>query len=652
EARFPGKTTSFQRWAERLAEHARTPASGEELAFWTQQPWAEVRPLPRDLAGEDRSVAASETLDWTLGAQETESLLQRVPQAYHTQINDVLLTALAQAMADWTGARTLFVDLEGHGREELFEGVDLSRTVGWFTTIFPVVLRLDEGGPGEALKGIKEQLRRIPDRGIGYGLLRYLREDEPRERLAALPAAEVSVNYLGQLDATLAEAPLFRPASESSGPSQDPRSARPHLLDVSGIIVGGRLRLSVTFGTAAHRRATVESLLARLGERLRALIAHCLEPAAGGYTPSDFSLAKLDQASLDRLLGDGRGAEDLYGLTPMQQGMLFHALRDPRSGVYVEQLTCAIDHSLDVEVFEQAWRRVVEHHAVLRSTFHWEGVAEPVQVVRRRVELPFVIEDWQALPAAAQRARLAAYLEADRERGFALDRAPLMRLWLARTAASTHQLVWTHHHLLIDGWSLPLLFKDVLTTYEALRRGEAPNLAPVRPYRDYLAWLDRQDPTKAEAFWRHTLRGFTEPTSPGIEQSTGQRGGRDLEVHLSESVTATLGAVARHHHLTLNTLVQGAWALLLSRYSGSRDVVFGATVSGRPVDLEGSEAMVGLFINTLPVRAELPEGGALAPWLSTLQDQQVEARQHQHTPLTSVQGWSEIPRGQALFDTL
>ncbi|MEO5731503.1 MAG: amino acid adenylation domain-containing protein, partial [Byssovorax sp.] len=346
------------------------------------------------------------------------------------------------------------------------------------------------------------------------------------------------------------------------------------------------------------------------------------------------------------------GVEDLYRLSPMQQGMLFHALRDPGSGVYVEQLGCAIDGALDVEVFERAWQAVVAHHGVLRSSFHAEGLEEPVQVVHRHVALPFTVEDWRALADEEQRARLEAYLVADRERGFTLAEAPLMRLWLARTAEATHQLVWSNHHLLADGWSLPLLFKAVLTAYEALHRGEAPRLSPARPYREHIAWLERQDLAAAEAFWRRQLQGFTEPTSLGIERITGHRGGHAIEAHLPEAITATLGALGRRHRLTLNTLLQGAWAILLSRYSGERDVVFGATASGRPADLDGVESMVGLFINTLPVRAKLPREGALLPWLEGLQAQQVEVRQYEHSPLWSVQGWSEVPRGRALFETL
>ncbi len=255
------------------------------------------------------------------------------------------------------------------------------------------------------------------------------------------------------------------------------------------------------------------------------LIAHCLDSRRRGGFTAIVGLhpggAPEQGAPRSAAVGDGRGVEDAYRLAPMQQGMLFHALRDTGSGVYVEQLACAIDGPLDEAAFEQAWQQVVARHGVLRTSFHWQGLEEPVQVVHRRVELPFVQEDWRGLSDAEQRARLQAHLLADQQRGFDLERAPLMRLWLARRAEATHELVWSFHHIVADGWSLPLIFKDVLSTYEALRRGEAARFEPVQPYRAYVAWLARQDLAQAESFWRGQLAGFTEPTALGIERRDG-----------------------------------------------------------------------------------------------------------------------------------
>ncbi len=235
---------------------------------------------------------------------ETRALLQEVPEAYHTQINDVLLTALAQAFAAWTGSRSLLIDLEGHGREAILEEVDLSRTVGWFTTLFPVLLELPEvGGCGEALKAIKEQLRRIPNRGIGYGLLRYCSQDaEVSAQLQSFPHAEVSFNYLGQFDTVLSPASPFEVTREASGPVRSQRGKRSHLLAVKGMVRNGQLQMDWRYSEKRHRRATVEALAQAFITALRSLISHCQSPEAGGYTPSDFRKVNLDQTELDRLV--------------------------------------------------------------------------------------------------------------------------------------------------------------------------------------------------------------------------------------------------------------------------------------------------------------------------------------------------------------
>ncbi|WNG36527.1 amino acid adenylation domain-containing protein [Archangium violaceum] len=297
--RLPPKTTSFQAWARGLSEHARSGALEAERSWWLERPWARVSRLPVELPGGENTEALARSVSLSLTAEETRALLQDVPRAYHTQINDALLTALAQGVGRWAGNSLVLVDVEGHGREELLAGLDASRTVGWFTTFFPALLEVPEvGGPGEALRAVKEQLRAVPSKGMGYGLLRHLGKDS---RLAALPSAEVSFNYLGQVDGALSGNGMLALAPEGMGPQRGPRTRRPYLLDVVGAVVGGRLQMTWTYGEALHRRETVEKLAADFLERLRALIAHCQSPEAGGHTPSDFPLAKVKQTQLDKL---------------------------------------------------------------------------------------------------------------------------------------------------------------------------------------------------------------------------------------------------------------------------------------------------------------------------------------------------------------
>ena len=351
--------------------------------------------------------------------------------------------------------------------------------------------------------------------------------------------------------------------------------------------------------------------------------------------------------------------EDIYKLSPMQQGMLFHTLYAPESGVYREQTSCSLKGNLNVSAFQQAWGQVVQRHPILRTAFYWEELSEPLQVVQRQVELSWEQRDWRGLSSLEQQGRLEAFLEADRARGFDLGQAPLMRCALLREAEDAYRFVLGFHHLLFDGWSLSLLLKEVLAFYEAYCRGRELRLESPRPYGDYIVWLQQQDLAQAEGFWREALRGMTAPTPLPIGRSEGARlesryAEQELRVSaaLTAQLTAQLQGLARAHRLTLNTLVQGAWAVLLSRYSGEEEVVFGATVSGRSAELVGVEAMVGLFINTLPVRVEVPSQTSLLPWLQQLQERQVEREQYTYSPLVAIQGWSEVPRGVPLFESI
>jgi non-ribosomal peptide synthase protein (TIGR01720 family) len=300
---LPAKTTSFKEWADRLVQHARSGALDPELSYWLAEARTEIRRLPVDFPGGANTTASTATLAVDLDEEETRALLQDVPKAYQTQINEALLTAVAQAFAEWNGQGLCLVDLEGHGREELFEDLDVSRTVGWFTALYPVLLDVRSAlDVASALKGVKEQLRSIPHRGVGYGLLLYLHSDtEVRERLRRLAPAEVSFNFMGQLDQGVASSSPFALARESMGAPQSPAARRTHLIEIDGRVLDGRLRLEWSFSRNVHRSDTVERLAQRFLKALRTLIAHCLSPEAGGYTPSDFPLMDFSQDELDEL---------------------------------------------------------------------------------------------------------------------------------------------------------------------------------------------------------------------------------------------------------------------------------------------------------------------------------------------------------------
>ncbi len=349
--------------------------------------------------------------------------------------------------------------------------------------------------------------------------------------------------------------------------------------------------------------------------------------------------------------------EDLYPLSPMQQGMLFHSLYSPDSSVYFEQSLFTVKGDLDVRAFADAWERVVQRHSILRTAFLWEDLERPVQAVYREVDLSVRKYDWRDLAPNEREDRLQSFIEADRNQGFLLSHAPLMRLALFRFADEEHKFLLSRHHLLLDRWSRALLLKDFFSIYDALSQGRQPSLDNPIPYGNYVAWLNQQDKGAAEDFWRASLAGFTEPTSFGLERKSDRvvkegKSYADRRIRLSEAATEKLKDFARRHRLTLNTLAQAAWALLLSHYSGEDDVVFGVTVAGRPATLAGVESMVGLFINTLPLRAHVPARMPLLSWLKELQAQQSELQQYEYSSLLDIQGWSEVPRGVSLFESI
>jgi amino acid adenylation domain-containing protein len=366
----------------------------------------------------------------------------------------------------------------------------------------------------------------------------------------------------------------------------------------------------------------------------------------------------IDLDAVARAFADHGGIEDLYPLTPMQEGMLFHSLADPEAGHYVEQFVCRLRGQCDASAIQAAWNHLVARHPALRSTINWIDFDRPCQIVHRRSDSTLEYQDWRGLTSAEQDERLVVYLGADRRRGFVPSQPPLSRLTLLRLGQDIHQLIWSVHHAVIDGWCLSVLLHEFLDIDESLRRGREPALRPVRPFRDYVAWLREQDDANAEGYWRQALRGVTSVTPLGMEAVSARRRGSarepidERQIMLSADKTAVLQSVARSRRLTLSTLINGAWALLLSRYSGQSDVLFGLTVSGRPPELAGVESMVGMFINTLPLRVLVPEDAHIIPWLHELQSTMVELRRFEAIPLSRIQAWSEVPAGMPLFESI
>ncbi|GCE27608.1 hypothetical protein KDA_30920 [Dictyobacter alpinus] len=354
-----------------------------------------------------------------------------------------------------------------------------------------------------------------------------------------------------------------------------------------------------------------------------------------------------------------KNVEDLYPLAPMQQAMLAHALYAPDSRVSFEQACELLKGELQLPAFMQAWQQVIQRHSILRTAIISKVVDEPLQLVRQQVPLPLQHVDWRQQAAEEQEHALKALLQADQAQGFELDKAPLLRLYLAQIADDAYYFVWSFHHIILDGWSKDIILNDFLRYYRAAVHHQDIQIERVRPYRDYIAWLQQQDSEKAREAWQQELQGFTLPTPlpmmPPAARQTGSEKHEERRLCCSIETTAALNALAQKSQVTLNVLIQGIWSLYLYHVSGKRDVVFGATVSGRPLALRGSNEMVGLFINILPIRVQVPEATttpALMTWLQAIQARQLGLEPFSSTPLFHIQQWSEVPWNQSLFDSL
>ncbi|MFD4529430.1 amino acid adenylation domain-containing protein [Streptomyces sp. NPDC058470] len=670
--------TSFRRWSQALVMEAQNPDRIAELPLWrAQTQWADPLLGARRLDPTVDTRETAEHLTAVLPADLTSALLTAVPARHHAQINDVLLTGLALAVARWRerrggerhGAHAFLVDLEGHGREEFDENLDLSRTVGWFTSRFPVRLDpgpvdLDDAFTGgaatvAALGRIKEQLRALPDNGLGYGLLRHLNADTAMA-LAGAAAPQIGFNYLGRVGTGAGDLGDRGSSSGWSSASDlripllpaDPGMPFGHSLEMNAVTReqadGPSLNVTYSWPAGLFGRADVQELADLWFEALRALA----DPGEGGVgsalTPDDLPSSGLTQPEIDELAAAPEGLADAFALTPLQQGLFFHALlADDGPDVYTVQLVVDLEGPLDADALRRAGRAVLERHPNLRAGFRHRAAGTAVQIVPVAVTLPWDETDLSGLPEDTRQERLASLTEAARAERFDLGRPPLLRFLLLRLGEQRQRLVITMHHILLDGWSMPLFLRELVTLYE--NGGDTSALPEPVPFRSYTSWLAEQDRAVGEAVWREALAGVEEPTllAPG-RAPTGPVLPEQIVHDLSPELTADLRRHAARAGVTMNTVVETAWAWVLGRHLGRDDVLFGTTVSGRPPELPGAESMIGLFINTLPVRVRLDPAEEWSAALTRVQGEQAALQEHPYLGLADLQ---RIAGHRTLFDT-
>ncbi|MFP3987340.1 amino acid adenylation domain-containing protein [Streptomyces sp. E11-3] len=640
-------------WSRRLHAAASTPAVRDELPFWHRVLGGSSIALTDTRLSPSRDIyATAGELTLTLPAELTAPLLTTVPTAFGTHTNEVLLTGLALAVAAWRRAKpgdstAVLVDVEGHGREQLSDDVDLSGTVGWLTSLYPVRIDAGAGGwaadadpadarLGEALRRVTAQLREIPQHGIGFGLLRHLNRDTAAE-LSTYEEPQIGFNYLGRQGGSGESDWSVAPESDTLSLGPDPRMPMPHAVELNAVVQDGpdgpRLTAHWLWARLVLPEDEVGELAQLWFEALRALVAHAArapEPGGSGEH-GEGEVARLSSRI-------GMPVAEVLRMTPLQEGLLFHARYDSRDlDVYNVQLALEVQGHFDAERFRDACDALLRRHPMLRAGFLQRTSGEPVQVIPERTRMPWHAHDLTGLDPRERATRLAALLDADRRRRFDPARPPLMRCTLVTLADDRKMLVLSMHHLLVDGWTTSLLLRDLLALFDY--GADAGVLPAPGHYPDYLRWLAAQDRDEARTAWRDALADLKEPTLLCGDQDTARIRAlpERITVDLSEADTTALLEVQRQCGVTLNTLVRVAWALCLYRQTGQRDVTFGATVSGRVAELPDVEQMVGQFINTVPVRVRFDPVQSVAGLIEGLQNEHAELLPYHYLALTDIQ---------------
>jgi non-ribosomal peptide synthase protein (TIGR01720 family) len=630
---LPPRTSSVLQWAKALSEYAESDQAAQQLNRSSLRD-REFAGLPVDFPEGQNTNQSARTVLIELDARETQQL-REIATRNQCRIKTVLLAGLAHALHEWTGKPDHLVEVENNGRNLQWSKLDVTRTVGWFTIIYPVVLKMGTDLQ-QTLALCREQLAHS-DQAVNYAIVNAMRSS--RDLAHAGPAdGSFLLNYLGQSDGETEVPSDFFVHPVSAGPVIDPRNKRSHLLVLNASITAGRLQMDLNYSAQCHHSSTIEAFAQSLRQNLREL----------------GNISTVVSEHLHAFSAKADSIEDQYPLSPLQQGMLFQSLYSSSPDVYFGQIYCRLDGLTDLAAFRSAWQQLLFHNSILRTAFVWQSAGELLQVAHKNSQLPFDLHDWREIPETQRREKFEEILREDRSRGFDLSHAPLMRVALFQTGDDQYLFLWSHHHLIVDGWSLPILLQEVLSNYESIRSGRTVQ-PPSRPrYRDYIDWLQAVDLSSSEKMWREALRGFRSPTRIKGQSSESKSVSdyQERRIELTAEQTSDLVAFAQASAVTINTVAQAAWALALSHAGGTRDVLFGSTVSGRSAPLPGLDRAVGVFINTLPTRVQVLPDLGVENWLASLQSQQAEAREYEYTPLVKIQGWSELPSGVPLFDSI
>ncbi|NQX42957.1 non-ribosomal peptide synthase domain TIGR01720/amino acid adenylation domain-containing protein [Pedobacter steynii] len=637
---LPLKTHSFLHWQAKMLEYSKTELLKKEQVYWNSERQGQ-KLVPDQVSGTNLMKDAA-TLSFLLTKEATGALTTKCYKPYRTGTNEILITALSLAIHEKFRLENIAIMLEGHGREAIDTNIDVTRTIGCFTSLYPVWIDLKHSNDNiRQLIEVKEHLNRIPGKGIGFGILQLLSGNNE------LPNPEISFNYLGDITSGITPDMgngVFELSAEERGREISAERYSEFLLNITAIITDGQLKLSIGYSNKQFMESSINELLSLYQKYLLELIAELSAEERLRLTPIDLSYSGLSLEEVDRLNQTG-DLEDVYALSPLQEGMYFHWSNGLTSSAYFSQMTYRLKGKLNVPVLEESYHRLVSRHAVLRTCFMEHAAGKLLQLVRKEVKHEFVY-----VGDISDHETIAEYKLLDRAKGFDLNSGAQMRLAVMKSDHDVFELIWSHHHILMDGWCMSILTKEFFHIYYSLLQGQAPALARVSSYSDYINWLGALDRDKSIAYWKNYLSGYLHTTTiPGkisMEQAVAYQEA-ECAVQLSGALREQINTVCRKLGVTEQTLIRCAWACLLGKYNNSDDIVFGSVVSGRPAGIDGIEQMVGLFINTIPVRIKVAAEGTFESLITAIHHDFIEGADHHYLQLAEIQTRCS---GTILFD--
>jgi amino acid adenylation domain-containing protein/non-ribosomal peptide synthase protein (TIGR01720 family) len=643
---LPLKTGSFKLWSEKLLLYANSESLLKEKNYWLDLEAKRAPGLKKD-SENGNDIEDPAVLSFSLSEEETNLLLTRVNQAFATDINDILLTAFGIAVKAVFENDRLAVFMEGHGREEIIEDIDISRTIGWFTSLFPVLLDISyENDTARQIKAIKETLHRVPNRGIGFGILKYLTAGHLKDSAGFQLKPQVIFNYLGQFAADL-ERMSFAIAAEPAGALKGTKGRREYDLEVTGIITGKQLVMTINYNKAQYKSRRIRSLWDRYLLELQRIISYCSVQKGGSLTPCDLTYKDLSIEAIELLEKQYPNAiDDIYPCTPMQEGMLFHALLDSATSAHFVQISYRVQGEVDVALIKESLDILVKRHHILRTAFIYEGLDRPLQLVLKERNVEFIYKDLLDMISTTREKDLfiKRFEEKDRQRKFDLSKDPLLRAAVIRVNDNDYRFIWSFHHVLMDGWCGGIVNSEFFENYIRLRENNRTPLPGVTPYRTYIRWLESREKEAARKYWRELLEGYGEAVVIPGKKNNGQDSSRyereEFFLELGAEKTEGLNKLAAASRVTISCIIQAVWGIILGKYNNKQDIVFGIVVSGRPDEIAGVEAMVGLFINTIPVRIRFRESTPFTGLLHSVQNQAIKSEAYHYYPLAEIQAES------------